>query len=34
LCTSVVVSLNHQTSDKRLLGMDREGVRFLTGFKT
>jgi len=27
------VSLFHQTSDKRLLGTNGEGIKFLTGFK-
>ncbi|GEM_PF-3464889 len=33
LYASGVVSLFHQTSDKRLLKMDGEGIKFLTGFK-
>ena len=28
-----VVSLKHQTSDKRLLETNGEGIKFLTGFK-
>jgi hypothetical protein len=34
LYTSDVVSLFHQTSDKRLLGTSGDGIKFLTGFKT
>ena len=29
-----IVSLLHQTSDKRLLKRNGEGIKFLTGFKT
>jgi len=31
---SDVVSLFHQTSDKKLLGRNGEGIKFLTEFKT
>jgi hypothetical protein len=34
LYASGVVSLFHQTSDKRLRGTNGEGIKFLTGFKT
>jgi len=34
LYDSFVVSLFHQTSDKRLLRMNGEGIKFLTGFET
>jgi|GEM_PF-3318726 len=34
LYTSDDVSLLHQTSDKRLLGTNGDGIEFLTGFKT
>jgi len=34
LCVSDVVSLFHQTSDKKLLRMNGKRIRFLTGFKT
>ena len=34
LYASDVVSLLHQTSDKRLLRMNGEGIKFLTGFET
>lgn len=33
LCVSDVVSLFHQTSDKRLLWTNGEGIKFLIGFK-
>jgi hypothetical protein len=34
LYASDVLSLLHQTSDKRLLRMNGDGIKFLTGFKT
>lgn len=34
LYTLDVVFLFHQTSDKRLLRMNGDGIEFLTGFKT